>query len=386
MKLLYLFCTAESSIAIVTLNQIKALRLYYPEVNIEIACVNYYPERSVLEGELVKKRIRKKRVITNMIDSLLFVHRTKNRFKPDITISNISSINAFNVLVSKNDKKIGIFHAPNIQFSVKSYWTRLLNELSLLFIFKRLDVVVGISQEIVNDLEVNISCSNVSLQYNIHDVNLVREKSGAELSIDVGKKNKFEIVCLGTIDRNKCQDLLIKSLIMSEEDYHLYIVGKIIDDEYYNELVSLIKEADIENKVSFIPFLANPYPLLNRVDLLVSTSISEGLPGVVIESLLLNTPVVCSDSSLGIWEILSCEKEKDVIEEVVRTQKGLIIPNPNSISEEKYVRLLSDAIMIVKEEYKLFKESDFEFEKKISFESVHSFYNMLVDLRNENIS
>lgn len=386
MKILYLFSTAETSVAIVTLNQIKALRLYYPNLIIKIACVNYYEKRSVLsEEEVIKKRVYRSKLF-NQIKNIQFVYKLKKEFKPDITISNLGAVNAYNCALGKNDVKVCIFHSPFKQFHSKGIISKWLNFLSKRYLYMKCNALIGISQEVVNDLEINIPCSNVNLYYNIHDVNLVRKRATQNLSIDICEKNKFEMVCLGAIDRNKCQDLLIKALIMSEEDYHLYIVGKVVDKDYYKELLSLIKVAKIEDKVSFISFLDNPYPLLSRVDLLVSSSISEGLPGVVIESLLLNTPVVCSDSSLGVWEILSQVKGQEVLKDVVRTSKGLIIPNPNSISEEIYVRLLLDAITIIKEEYKTFKESDFEFEKKISFDSVDSFYNMLEDLKNENIS
>ena len=72
----------------------------------------------------------------------------------------------------------------------------------------------------------------------------------------------------------------------------------------------------------------NPYKYMRRAKVLVSCSISEGLPGVLIESLFLNTPVISTNSSEGVWEILNCvENYNPRLESYYITENGVITSN-----------------------------------------------------------
>jgi glycosyltransferase involved in cell wall biosynthesis len=52
-------------------------------------------------------------------------------------------------------------------------------------------------------------------------------------------------------------------------------------------------------------FQSNPYPWMRNADLFAMSSDSEGLPTVLIESLILGTPVVSTDCPTGPSEILT---------------------------------------------------------------------------------
>lgn len=67
---------------------------------------------------------------------------------------------------------------------------------------------------------------------------------------------------------------------------------------------------------------------MKRSRMLVLPSRSEGLPGVIIESLALGTKVVSTNSSLGVWEIMESEAfyEKHLLHNVM-TSFGIITPN-----------------------------------------------------------
>ena len=62
----------------------------------------------------------------------------------------------------------------------------------------------------------------------------------------------------------------------------------------------------------------------------VSSSKSEGLPGVLIESLILGKPIVTTNSSRGVWEILSCDEQYDSnLKGMLHAADGIITPNTN---------------------------------------------------------
>lgn len=385
MKLLYLFNSAESSVAIVTLNQVKALRKFYPELDIKIACVNYYPERSVLEGEIDYKKTYNSNQIINYIQSFLFVRKVKKIFKPDITISNMSTVNSFNAIIDKKDLKIGIFHAANTQLKNRNFFTRIWNRISLNYFFNKLDVIIGISQNIVDDFRLYNLKPKIKLFYNIHDIKLIESKASKPLDVMFSLKDSVEVLILGTIDRNKRQDLILKALMNdSKKNIKVYIVGKVMDQNYFNELESYVVKYSLKKQVTFIPFLENPYPLINRVDMLISLSESEGLPGVLIESLTLNTPVITTNSSKGVWEInnniINYQRNLD---DLFVCDKGIIIPNPIQYNDEKMAKFIEKAIKIIEYNKLGLKTNKFLFQEKIDDNSIHTLYQFLKTTFNE---
>lgn len=68
-----------------------------------------------------------------------------------------------------------------------------------------------------------------------------------------------------------------------------------------------IQRLDLKDRVLLPGFQKNPYPWVRHADLFVMSSDSEGLPTVLIEALILGTPVVSTDCPTGPGEILTGE-------------------------------------------------------------------------------
>jgi len=71
------------------------------------------------------------------------------------------------------------------------------------------------------------------------------------------------------------------------------------------KLEKMIDTLGIRNKVEILGFTKNPYPVIKNAKLLILSSEREGLPTVLIESLILGTPVVSTDCISGPSEILT---------------------------------------------------------------------------------
>jgi glycosyltransferase involved in cell wall biosynthesis len=88
--------------------------------------------------------------------------------------------------------------------------------------------------------------------------------------------------------------------LAEKERKRLLIIGKGNERE---NLISLISKWHLENYIQLLGFKENPYPWIKRSDCLVLSSISEGMPTVLIEAMALKTPVISTDCPSGPKEI-----------------------------------------------------------------------------------
>ncbi|ELV2771259.1 glycosyltransferase, partial [Enterobacter cloacae] len=84
-------------------------------------------------------------------------------------------------------------------------------------------------------------------------------------------------------------------------EYKLIILG---DGELYSKHLEDVIRLGLESDVLFLGFQKNPYFFISNAKLLMLTSDSEGLPTVLIESLILGVPVISTDCPTGPAEIL----------------------------------------------------------------------------------
>jgi glycosyltransferase involved in cell wall biosynthesis len=113
------------------------------------------------------------------------------------------------------------------------------------------------------------------------------------------------IVTVSTLTERKRVERAIKAfkqILQFKRQLKLVILG---DGHLRLLLQQLVKKLQIEKDVIFVGFQKNPYVYINNANLLMLTSDSEGLPTVIIESLILGTPVVSTDCPTGPNEILN---------------------------------------------------------------------------------
>ena len=77
-----------------------------------------------------------------------------------------------------------------------------------------------------------------------------------------------------------------------------------LTDRRRRDLVEQARALGVADALAFIDFDPNPYRYMRQAALVVVSSYSEGLPGVLIEALACGTPVVSTDTPYGPAEIL----------------------------------------------------------------------------------
>jgi glycosyltransferase involved in cell wall biosynthesis len=121
----------------------------------------------------------------------------------------------------------------------------------------------------------------------------MEENSGLKLIVGMGRLSP---------QKNFADLLHAFSLLERRENYRLIILGEGPEED---ALRSFSKELNIQDCVDFPGYVENPFPLLARANLFVSSSRWEGFANVVIEALACGIPVVATDCPGGPSNILA---------------------------------------------------------------------------------
>jgi glycosyltransferase involved in cell wall biosynthesis len=124
------------------------------------------------------------------------------------------------------------------------------------------------------------------------------------------------ILGVGRLEHRKDFSNLIRgfALLKNMRAAKLLILG---EGEERGFLESLIQELNLTQDAQLLGFVDNPYAYMKQANVFVLSSISEGLPTVLIEAMALGTPVVATDCISGPREILEA------------AQYGKLVPTQN---------------------------------------------------------
>ena len=333
MKILLIISSNEGTIASCAYQLYKGLLQEIPDIKLLVVCYGKYSKNGFSFGNCLKLNFLSKGKLSSLLVRTFLLRKIKRKYKIQISISTQTGPSVWNVLTGVKEYKIGIFHAI-LKQSLATSKLKYINFFILYnTILKFLNKKVGVSKKIVEDLRTNIG-GNVQLCYNIHDVYGIREKSQYPI-LDENEARVFEkpvvLYVGGLFEKVKAPSRLLNAFAILKsklkDDIHLVYIGRDIQDTLINlkELASLL---GIEDSVHFLGPKANPYQYMKRAKILVSPSRDEGLPGVIIESLIVGTPCVATNSSLGNWEIMQCENSYDEDLNIIKeTPMGCITPN-----------------------------------------------------------
>ncbi len=199
------------------------------------------------------------------------------------------------------------------------------------------DCVVCVSYEGRDDL-VTICGAEIaektSVIYNGVDIDDILLK--ARESINTGFGNY--LVSVGRVSIQKGYKYLIEAFKHINSKYNainLVIVGDDVskDRKVTTELKRIAIKLGIEDRVFFVGYQPNPYKYIANAVALISSSVFEGFGLVLVESMVIGTPVVASRCKTGPGEILDGKTN----ESIEYTEYGVLVRPRKS-------KLLSDAV------------------------------------------
>lgn len=198
--------------------------------------------------------------------------------------------------MAKEQKTRKNFHVPSLKHAYKTY--------------DKIAVVrEGMEKEVTTHFK-GIKPKCIKVVHNVNDAENILQKSTEEIEVQENtymnytkeyieeilndnKKTKF--INIGRFSKEKGQVRLIEAFCKIQQQYkeaYLILIGG-HGDRFHN-ILNLIENKKIKN-VIIIKNLENPYPILKKCNLFILSSFYEGLPMTIMESLILNVPILSVD-------------------------------------------------------------------------------------------
>jgi len=169
------------------------------------------------------------------------------------------------------------------------------------------DAIIAVSKGVLEDLSgiSSRAAENGHVIYNPTVDQDLFKKAHQELSHPwFTEKNDVPVLLgVGRMGSQKNFSLLIRAFaqLCRHREARLVLLG---DGDERRALEALTHVLNVQDSVEFVGFEENPYKYMARADVFVLSSRSEGLPTVLIEALACGCPIVSTDSSEGVREIL----------------------------------------------------------------------------------
>jgi glycosyltransferase involved in cell wall biosynthesis len=145
-----------------------------------------------------------------------------------------------------------------------------------------------------------LDVKKTSVIYN--PVNQIIEKHILKYGIE--SKKEGYLLCVGRLESQKSIDYSIiafSNVLKKFPNLRLKILG---EGSLKNELIELTKMLEVNDKVDFIGFNSDVITYYSKAEATILSSLYEGFPNVLIESISLGTPVVSFDCKSGPNEII----------------------------------------------------------------------------------
>ena len=304
--------------------------------NIILQKIQLYQRKKKLEKLRKNPEIIDKQYLKEHFD--IEIGMTYNDFESVLNSSN------------KNSKKIGWFHSEINVPGLKPLLPEILKQ------FPQFDVMVYCSQKIKDLMHIH----HPELHFPREKV-IINAISIEEIKVKAAEKiepfsEKPSFVSVGRLHYRKGYHKLIEAhtkLIREGHDHQILIVG---EGEHRQNLEKLIKENKVERTFILLGNKMNPYPYIKNADFFILPSESEAWPLVIAEALILQKPIIATDTG-------------DVSMMIAPEKTGILIPYKVDEMYYSMKRFLTDKPLISEIKNNLQNIED-QFDNKKIFESI----------------
>jgi glycosyltransferase involved in cell wall biosynthesis len=268
--------------------------------------------------------------IRRLRNSLFVIFKIIKKEKPDFVFASISLIGVMLVMLSgffRNTKVIirqgfmplaGLDGSPRL---IKIFYKKA---------YKIIAQTVQMKESMIQEYGINKGL--ITVVHNPIDEFYINNNKNAVSPYP--NSNDIKFVAVGRIGVFKDYVTLINAFELvhaRNSTTHLYILGADYDKEYSEHVRNLISQKDLEDFVHLEGYTDNPYRYLNHSDCFVLSSITEGLPNVMLEALYLKIPVVATKCIPFVSETIEegvtgyCVAVKDFNAMAVAMEKAVLL-------------------------------------------------------------
>ena len=304
----------------------------------------YDGEPNRKEINLAKEKRQMLKLIKELFKAFVILHKKKTLMSKAIKNINdgaiVSTRVEFNVLLSKYGKNsvLKIAQEHCYHNNKKSYINKIANK------YHNIDYLCALTKTLYSDYK-------KFLKYNNHTKVVLLPNMLFELPKKHSELKSLNFITVGRLDYGKRNNEIIDNFSkMKNKNTNLYIIGDGIE---YGNLEKQIKSLNLEKRVHLLGYLDHKDQekyLLNSCCFLM-TSVTEGLPMVLLEAMSYGLPCIVYKTASGTGDI------------VKNNINGFIINNRNS---KKYISCMDKIVSEDKLKIEMGKEAvrtSFEFSK-----------------------
>ena len=190
----------------------------------------------------------------------------------------------------------------------------------------------------------NVVTFNNFITENTPDVNVADVKLS-------GRTSDFKLICVANLRSQKDHLTLINAFnSLKIENISLHIIGKNFQDDYYEKVTRAIENSEKSDRIFYYGSQDNIQELLKQGDVGMLTSVSEGLPLIILEYALAGLPIICTD----VGECGSVIEEDGYLVKPLDTQK------------------IKEAIDYIYENYDIAQEKALKLKNRVSTEFIEN--------------
>ena len=270
-----------------------------------------------LSKKIIFKRLNVSRSILSMLQfRKLILSYNNDQFTKVIIVSNQNFANIISYFSSINIPKIKrIFidrnHLDELKFTNNFYekFKKIVIKQLIKITYPKANLVIGISTKLSKDLSIFIKKKVKTVYSPSFDKNIIL-KSKNSLSLSNKYKYILNVSRFSKRKDHKTTLMAFKIVLNKYKNIKLILIGY---GPERNNIVTMAKKLKIYNKLIIVNKTYNPYSYMKKSKLLILTSIYEGFPNVLVESLTIGTPVISTNMNAGASEILLNGKGGDLI-------------------------------------------------------------------------
>ncbi|GAA4412930.1 hypothetical protein GCM10011450_24280 [Advenella faeciporci] len=221
---------------------------------------------------------------------------------------------------------------------------------------EKLDCIINQSYEMEKDLLTSLPSLKERSVVIHNPVASYIEQFAKQNDLDKSSNISY-ILCIGRLEEVKAFHLAIEAFSIIANNYKNLRLKFVGEGSLKFQLKQKAEQLGLKNRIDFEGFQTDVIPYYRHANLTLLTSKYEGFPNVLIESIVLGTPVVSVDCPSGPREILDYGKygklvKPDNIQDLVSSIESILnFPNQYNLSErasffsvdkaiEKYIKLL----------------------------------------------